>query len=65
MAYIQVPVDGSFIQLRAGGVLYDYHSGGSRDPFLCEQTNTEIVVTSQSPFNIKQTPTISIPPPRD
>ncbi len=40
MAYIQVLVDGAFIQLRADGNLYNYHSGGGRGPFLCEQSLT-------------------------
>ena len=34
--YPQVPVDGIFIQLRAGKRVYDYH-WGSGAPFLCEQ----------------------------
>jgi hypothetical protein len=37
MAYIQVPQDGLFIRLEANGQTYDYHSGGSREPFLCQQ----------------------------
>ena len=37
MAYTQVPQDGMLIRLRAAGEGYDYHSGGGRDPFLCEQ----------------------------
>jgi hypothetical protein len=37
MKYIQVPQDGVFIQLSAGGETHDYHGGGGRDPFLCEQ----------------------------
>lgn len=36
MAYVQVQEEGSLIRLRAGKSLYDYHSGGGRDPFLCE-----------------------------
>jgi hypothetical protein len=36
MAYTQVQVDGLLIRLRAGGRLYEYHSGGDRPPFLCE-----------------------------
>lgn len=37
MAYTQVPQDGLLIRLEAGGETYAYHSGGGRDPFLCEQ----------------------------
>lgn len=36
MAYTQVQVDGAFIQLRAGGQTYNYHTGGNRTPFLCD-----------------------------
>ncbi len=35
MRYKQVVVNGTFIQLRAGGQLYNYHSGNTRLPFLC------------------------------
>jgi len=38
MVYPQVPVDGALIELSAGGKVYRYHSGGSRAPFLCENT---------------------------
>jgi hypothetical protein len=37
MAYKQVPVDGLLIRLESGGQLFEYHSGGRRAPFLCEQ----------------------------
>jgi hypothetical protein len=37
MRYTQVLVDGALIRLLAGGKVYEYHSGGSRGPFLCEQ----------------------------
>jgi hypothetical protein len=36
MAYPQTPVDGALIELSVAGTSYRYHSGGSRDPFLCE-----------------------------
>ena len=38
MAYLQVPKDGSRIVIEFEGMTYDYHTGGGRDPFLCEQT---------------------------
>ena len=37
MAYKQVPQDGGLIRLEVDGRLYEYHSGGSRPPFLCER----------------------------
>jgi hypothetical protein len=37
MRYLQVPQDGAFIQLSASGKLYNYHYGGRRGLFLCEQ----------------------------
>ncbi len=36
MMYTQMVVDGLLIRLRARGNIYEYHSGGSRDPFLCQ-----------------------------
>jgi hypothetical protein len=38
MRYRQVPQDGLLIRLGVEERVYDYHSGGGRDPFLCEQT---------------------------
>lgn len=37
MMYIQVPQDGALIRLSASGRLYNYHYGGRRGLFLCEQ----------------------------
>ena len=37
MAYPQVQVDGLLIRLSIGGQVFNYHSGGRRPPFLCEQ----------------------------
>lgn len=37
MAYLQVLTDGALVKLRAEGKLFEYHSGGGRDPFLCER----------------------------
>jgi hypothetical protein len=36
MRYKQVPQDGSLIKLAVDGGVYEYHSGGGREPFLCE-----------------------------
>lgn len=35
MQYMQVLTNGARLLLRANGVLYHYHSGGNRAPFLC------------------------------
>jgi hypothetical protein len=59
MVYIQVPHDGMQIRLRAMGRVYDYHSGGNRDVFLCEQ------VFKVKPTTPKIDPTKHIPPPPD
>jgi hypothetical protein len=40
MQYLQVPQDGALIRLSARGQVYNYHSGGNRLPFLCEQIGT-------------------------
>ena len=37
MAYKQVLEDGALIILRVEGILYEYHTGGSRGLFLCEK----------------------------
>lgn len=36
MAYMQVLIDGMLVRLRHGDNVYEYHSGGNRGPFLCE-----------------------------
>lgn len=51
MAYKQVPQDGALIVLRADGQLYEYHTGGSRGLFLCEQT-----------IKVKETPPLKLDP---
>jgi hypothetical protein len=55
MRYRQVPMDGSLIRLSVEGQVYAYHSGGGREPFLCEQT----AKTSKG----TPTPQQLIPPP--
>ena len=37
MNYTQSLIDGSRITLRVDGTTYEYHSGGSGGPFLCER----------------------------
>jgi hypothetical protein len=59
MAYIQVPKDGALIRLSAKGQMYDYHSGGNRGVFLCEQVFKLKTITPKIDI-IKHTP-----PPRD
>ena len=39
MQYMQVLVEGMRLRLRANGQTYDYHSGGNRPPFLCENAS--------------------------
>jgi hypothetical protein len=40
MMYPQVQVDGLFVRFRIGERLFDYHGGGARPLFLCEQNAT-------------------------
>jgi hypothetical protein len=37
MEYKQVPVDGLLIRFEAAGRIFEYHGGGGKPPFLCEQ----------------------------
>lgn len=39
MVYSQVPQEGLLIRLGVGDRMYFYHSGGSQDPFLCEDSS--------------------------
>ena len=59
MAYIQLPHDGTLIRLKVEGMVYEYHSGGDRDPFLCEPTIKAKSTSIQ--IDIFKT----TPPPRD
>lgn len=45
MEYLQVPQDGLLVRMRVAEAVYDYHSGGNREPFLCEQPAVEEKVT--------------------
>ena len=46
MRYKQIPQDGLLIKLSVEGQVYEYHSGGNRDPFLCEQQPLKVKPTS-------------------
>jgi len=67
MKYRQVPEDGALIILQAQGIVYEYHSGGSRGLFLCEK----IFESPKKPPQIDITkitppaPDNSIPPGED
>jgi hypothetical protein len=37
--YNQVPQDGLLIRLEAEGCMYFYHSAGTLNPFLCEESS--------------------------
>jgi len=54
--YAQIQVDGLLIRLSAGGRMHFYHSGGTQQPFLCEETSQLVP---------KATPKVDefIPPP--
>ena len=42
MMYIQVPQDGSLIRLQVEDTVFEYHSGGDRPPFLCEEPSAPV-----------------------
>ena len=65
MRYLQVLQEGYLIRLSTGDQVYNYHGGGNRAPFLCEQPGPEIVITKQAPLDIKEVATKIVPPPRD
>lgn len=58
MAYTQVPVDGLLIRLSVEGAIFNYHSGGSREPFLCQPSLT--VKATQPTINLDDF--ITLPP---
>ncbi|MBC7877971.1 MAG: hypothetical protein H7Y59_12450 [Anaerolineales bacterium] len=70
MVYIQVPEDGLLIRLQVSNQIYPYHSGGFREPFLCEivvkDTNPppqiDFFNLTPSKHNTSSTPDNSIPP---
>lgn len=59
MAYIQIPHDGTLMRFKVEDQEYEYHSGGNRDPFLCEPT------IKAKPTSIKIDIFKITPPPRD
>ena len=74
MQYLQVPEDGALVILQAKGLNYEYHIGGSRGLFLCEQTLQDKTPPPQIDlFNLTPsrtnpdapTPDNSIPPGED
>jgi hypothetical protein len=77
MKYKQVPEDGALIILLVGETNYEYHNGGSRGLFLCEQVfkdpykPTPIDITKLTPSTIDKdnppaiTPDNSNPPGED
>ena len=42
MNYIQILMEGYRIQLRLGDRIYEYHSGGQRAPFWCENPTAPV-----------------------
>lgn len=68
MMYLQVPEDGLLIRLQAGDQVYEYHSGGIREPFLCEKSGKDpnpppqIDIFNLTPSSPKSTPDSSITP---
>jgi hypothetical protein len=70
MAYLQVPEDGLLIRLEVDGQIYPYHSGGTRNPFLCEIVQKDpdrppqIDLLTLTPFSpdTSSTPDNGIPP---
>jgi hypothetical protein len=42
MMYIQVPQDGSRIRLQVEEAVFEYHTGGDRPPFLCEEPSAPV-----------------------
>jgi len=54
MAYKQVLVDGYSILLKVGDIYYDYHGGGSRDPFLCKAEGSYNSLTPVPPHPADQ-----------
>ncbi len=74
MVYKQVPEDGALIILRVEGILYEYHTGGSRGLFLCEKVTKDtyappqIDITNLTPSALDKnnpTPDKGIPPNED
>ena len=62
MAYLQIPDDGALIILQVGDTSYEYHNGGNRGLFLCENTYKVPAITPNLDlFNL--TPSKSDPPP--
>lgn len=76
MAYLQVPEDGALIVLQVNDVSYEYHNGGNRGLFLCENvlkkeaSPQQLDIFNLTPSkpdspNTSTTPDNSIPPGGD
>jgi len=64
MRYKQVPEDGALIVLEVLGIVYQYHSGGSRGLFLCEKLQSMPKKTEQIDITslMTETPGKNLPP---
>ena len=65
MKYKQVPQDGALIILQVAGKVYEYHVGGGRGLFLCEQVYKDPNPPAKIDLNTLTPPPIpdnSIPP---
>jgi hypothetical protein len=50
LEYIQVPVDGALVRVQFQGKVYEYHSGGRRGPFLCDNPSKPIGPPRETPL---------------
>jgi len=60
MSYIQKIVNGSLIVFEVGGVRYEYHSGGGREPFLCYPGTTSKDAGSEGGSGGYELPTTTV-----
>ncbi|MBN1583448.1 MAG: hypothetical protein JXA89_22250 [Anaerolineae bacterium] len=68
IVYTQVQVEGTLIKLRAAGQIYEYHSGGGKTPFFCEQAKKgwevmkTVPVTPTNTIQDPKRPTVTVAP---